>query len=51
MSQLIPFSFSKVYHKTIIEDEKKAKRMQEIEDKEKDHIGSLSSDFLIFIVP
>jgi len=35
--------FSKVYHKTLIKDEEKPRRTQEIEDKEKNHIGNLSS--------
>ena len=35
--------FSKIYHKSIIKDEEKARRTQEIEDKEKNHIGNLSS--------
>ena len=35
--------FSKVYRKTLIKDEEKARRTQEIEDKEKNHIGNLSN--------
>ena len=35
--------FFKVYRKTLIKDEEKARRTQEIEDKEKNHIGNLSN--------